>query len=99
MQILNSILTWVMKKRIHQIELFKKYPHDVQEEVFRKLIGTGQFTEFGRKYSFDDIVNYDDFRRQVPVHSYEQLFPYIDRLMHGEQNILWPGEIKWFAKS
>jgi hypothetical protein len=99
MQILNSILTWVMKKRIHQIELFMKYPHDVQEEVFRKLISTAQHTEFGRRHSFDDIVNYEDFTRQVPVHSYEQLFPYIDRLMHGEQNILWPGEVKWFAKS
>ena len=99
MQILNSILTWVMKKRIHQIELFMKYPHDVQEEVFRKLITTAQYTEFGTRYSFDDIVNYEDFRRQVPVHSYEQIFPYIDRHMHGEQNILWPGEVKWFAKS
>ncbi len=88
-----------MKKRIHQIELFMKYPHDVQEEVFRKLISTAQFTEFGKRYSFDDIVNYEDFKRQVPVHSYEQLFPYIDRLLHGEQNILWPGEVKWFAKS
>lgn len=88
-----------MKKRIHQIELFIKYPHEVQEEVLKRLISTASFTEFGRKYSFDEIINYDDFKRRVPVHTYEQLFPLIERLMRGEQNILWPSEIKWFAKS
>ena len=99
MQLINSILTWVMKKRIHQIELFMKYPHEVQDEVLKRLLGVAINTEFGQKYSFEDIVNYDDFKRRVPVHTYEQLFPYIDRLMHGEQNILWPSEVKWFAKS
>ena len=99
MQILNSILTWVMKKRIHQIELFMKYPYDVQDETLKKLLSTARNTEFGQRYSFEDIVNHDDFKRRVPVHTYEQLFPYIERLLRGEQNILWPSEIKWFAKS
>ncbi len=88
-----------MKKRIHQIELFMKYPHEVQDEVLKKLLSTARFTEFGQHYSFDDIVNYEDFRNRIPVHTYEQTFPYIDRLMRGEQNVLWPSEIKWFAKS
>lgn len=99
MQILNSILTWVMKKRIHQIELFMKYPHDVQDEVLKKLLATGRDTEFGRLHSFDDLTNHDDFKRRVPVHTYEQIFPFIERTMSGEQNILWPSEVKWFAKS
>jgi len=99
MQILNSIVTWVMKKRIHQIELFMKYPHEVQDEVLKKLLNTARFTEFGQRYSFEDIVNSDDFKKRVPVHTYEQLYPYIDRLLRGEQNVLWPTEIKWFAKS
>jgi hypothetical protein len=99
MQIINSILTWVMKKRIHQIELFMKYPHEVQEEVLKRLLSTASFTEFGKRYSFDEIVNYEDFKRRVPVHTYEQIFPFIERLMRGEQNILWPSEVKWFAKS
>lgn len=99
MQILNSILTWVMRKRVHQIELFMKYPHDVQDEVLKKLLLTARDTEFGQKYAFDDLVNYDDYKRRVPIHTYEQIFPYIDRLMRGEQNVLWPSEIKWFAKS
>lgn len=99
MQILNSILTWVMKKRIHQIELFMKYPHEVQEELLKRLLNTARDTEFGSNYFFDEIINYEDFKRRVPIHTYEQLFPQIERLMRGEQNILWPSEIKWFAKS
>ena len=99
MGLINSILTWVMKKRIHQIELFMKYPHDVQEEWFRKLIKEGSNTEFGKKYGFSDIETAAQFSERVPVSTYEQLFPYIQRLMRGEQNILWPTEITWFSKS
>ena len=99
MGLLNSILTWVMKKRIHQIELFMKYPHEVQEELFRKLIQTGAQTEFGKEYGFNDIETYQQFREHIPIHSYEKIFPYIERHLRGEQNILWPTEIKWFSKS
>lgn len=99
MGLLNSILTWVMKKRIHQIELFMKYPHEVQDEIFRRLIQTAKGTEFGRKYDFGSIGTYGMFRERVPIQTYEHLFPYIERQMRGEQNILWPSEIKWFSKS
>jgi phenylacetate-coenzyme A ligase PaaK-like adenylate-forming protein len=88
-----------MKKRIHQMELFMKYPLEVQDEVLKKLISSGRYTMFGQKYSFEDLINYEDFKKRVPVHTYEQLYPYIDRLLHGEQNVLWPSEVKWFAKS
>ncbi len=99
MEILNSILTWVMKKRIHQIELFMKYPFEVQEELFQKLVQRGSETVYGRKYRFDSIRNINDFQKRVPVVSYEELAPYVERLMKGEQNVLWPSEVKWFAKS
>ena len=99
MEIFNSILTWVMKKRIHQIDLFMKYPFEVQEEIFQRLIQKGRETEYGQKFNFASIRNREDFRRKVPVVSYEELAPYIDRLMKGEQNLLWPTEVKWFAKS
>lgn len=88
-----------MKKRIHQIELFRKYPHDVQQELFKKLIHSAKNTEFGKKYRFNEIKNPEQFRREVPVFTYEEISPYIERNMRGEQNILWPSEIKWFAKS
>lgn len=99
MGLINSILTWVMKKRIHQIELFMKYPHDVQEELFRKLIREASATEFGKKYDFSSIETPSQFRERVPVFTYETLLPYIQRLMRGEQNILWPTEVTWFSKS
>lgn len=99
MGLINSILTWVMKKRIHQIELFMKYPHDVQDELFRRLVREASATEFGKKYDFSSIETPSQFRERVPVFTYETLFPYIQRLMRGEQNILWPTEVTWFSKS
>lgn len=88
-----------MKKRIHQIELFMKYPYEVQDELFKKLIQTASQTAFGKEYSFKEIQSYEQYKEKVPVFSYEKIFPYIDRLMRGEQNVLWPSEIKWFSKS
>lgn len=88
-----------MKKRIHQIELFIKYPHDVQHELLDGLISKSVGTEYGKKYGFESIKNYEDLKTNVPIVSYEELFPYIERLMKGEENLLWPSEIRWFAKS
>ena len=92
-------MSWVMRKRIHQIELFVKYPHDVQKDWLENLISTARFTEFGRKYHFDEISSYSTFRERVPLSNYEDLSPFIERLRKGEENILWPTESKWFAKS
>jgi hypothetical protein len=88
-----------MNKRIHQIELFIKYPHDVQDEWFRRLINLGKMTEWGKEFDYKSIRNVDQYNERVPISTYEDLKPYIDRLRQGEQNILWPEEIKWFAKS
>jgi hypothetical protein len=76
-----------------------KYPHEVQDEWFEKLITSARDTEYGKKYDFKSIKTPDDFRNRVPVSEYNDLKPYIDRLRKGEQNILWPSDVKWFAKS
>lgn len=99
MEIFNSILSWVMKKRIHQIELFMKYPFEVQNELLEGLIKKAKKTKYGKKFGFDSIENYEHFRSKVPIVYYEELYPYIERLMKGEQNLLWPSEVRWFAKS
>lgn len=99
MELINSIFSWVMKKRIHQIELFIKYPHEVQNEWLKKLIRSAEDTEWGKKYDFQNIKKYSDFKNKVPLQDYNSLKPYIDRIRKGEQNILWDEEIKWFAKS
>ncbi len=99
MKIYNSIVSWIIKKRIHHIELFINYPHEVQEELRHSLIHKAKNTEFGIKYDFHSINTYQDFSKRIPINSYEDLEPYIYRMRNGEKNILWPSEIKWFAKS
>jgi len=95
----NSIFSWIIKKRIHQIELFKKYPIEVQHEVFVSLIERAAHTEWGKKYNYTSIKSESDFRDQVPLTEYADLAPYVDRLLKNEQNLTWGSEIKWFAKS
>lgn len=95
----NSIASWLLKKRDHQIELFLKYPGEVQEEVLRQLLSIAEDTEVGRKYGFRSIPNYKTFAERVPIVSYEEFEPMIERARRGEQNIFWPTAIKWFAKS
>lgn len=99
MTIVNSIATWFIKKRMHQIDLFIKYPHDVQDELFGNLINQARDTEWGKKYGYDTIRDQEQFKSRVPIQDYESLKPYIERMLQGEQNILWNTEIKWFAKS
>jgi hypothetical protein len=99
MALINSVISWLMKKRIHQIELFMQYPMEVQAEWLRKLLSTARNTEWGRQYDFKSISTDDQFKNRVPVHDYESMKGAINRLRQGEQNILWPSEIKWFAKS
>ncbi|MEH6407614.1 MAG: GH3 auxin-responsive promoter family protein [Leeuwenhoekiella sp.] len=97
--LVNSIASWFLKKRIHQMELFLKYPHDVQNELLFKLLQRAKSTEIGRKYGFSDIKNYHDFAGRVPLTNYEESQKDIERGRRGEPNIFWPSPIKWFAQS
>jgi len=99
MPLLNSIISWVNVKRLHQIELFMKYPFDVQQEVFSKLIEQALRTTWGVQYGYDSISSIEQYQERVPISNYDDVKPYINRLREGEQNLLWPTEIKWFAKS
>ena len=76
-----------------------KYPHEVQNEWLKKLIYSAKDTEWGVKHEYKSITKLEQFKERVPLNDYNSLKPYIDRLMAGEQNILWDGDIKWFAKS
>jgi hypothetical protein len=99
MEVVNTFMTWIFKNRIGQIENFKTNPIEVQEKLLFELIEKAEDTEFGKKYMFSKIRTYRDFASQVPVHSYEQMTPYIEKTMKGKQNVLWPSEIIWFSKS
>ncbi len=97
--IINSFISWILKKRIHQIELFRKYPNEVQNELLLQLINSAKSTEFGKKYDFSSIRSYQEYSQRVPVSAYEDLEPLIERTRKGEQNLFWHEPIKWFAKS
>lgn len=96
---INSIISWFLKKRKHQVELFLKYPIDVQNEVLFRLLSTAKNTELGKLHRFSSIDSYKKFSSQVPIQKYESIEPLIERCRKGEQNIFWPSQIRWFAKS
>ncbi len=88
-----------MRLRQSAIENFIGSPVDAQLKEFHSLIGSARFTEWGKKYDYDAFNSVADFQKAVPVSDYDDLKPYIQRIMEGEQNILWPSDINWFAKS
>lgn len=96
---INSIISWFLKKRKHQVELFLKYPIDVQNELLLKLVSAAKNTEFGKQQDFSLIKSYTDFANNVPIQRYESIEPLIERCRKGEQNLFWPTPIRWFAKS
>ena len=97
--LVNSIASWFLKKRIHQIELFLKYPNEVQNELLQDLISFAADTEIGKSFAYKEIKDYKTFSERVPVKSYEDIHLEIERSRKGETNIFWPSPIKWFAKS
>ena len=97
--IVNSVASWILKKRIHQIELFLKYPDEVQEELLFNLIRFAENTFVGKQFDFESIKSYQTFAERIPISSYEDLEPLIEKTRKGEQNIFWSSNIKWFAKS
>jgi len=88
-----------MRLRQSAIENFIGSPIDAQLKEFHSLIGTARYTEWGKQYDYDSFNNVSDFQKAVPIGDYDSMKPYIQRIMKGEQNILWPSEITWFAKS
>jgi len=99
MKILNPALKGLLKLRWSSIDNFLLNPQNTQIMVFNSLIHSGQFTEFGRKYNFQHINQLRDFKNNVPVHEYDDLKPYIHKMMEGSQNVLWNSPVSWFAKS
>ena len=85
-----------------QNQIISQYGNDaeaLQQKVFQRLLEKGRNTEYGREHQLNTTHSYEDFAKNVPVNTYEELKGYIDRMRHGEPNVLWPGTVKWFAKS
>lgn len=99
MSIISPALKGYMKLRQSAIDNFVLNPLDTQLQVFHDLISSAQYTEFGKKYDFAQLNTISDFQKAVPVNDYDSLKTYIQRILEGEQNLLWPSAITWFAKS
>ncbi len=99
MPFIPSIIKWINTKRLSQIDLFRRYPAETQQEVLNRLIAGSRDTLWGREHDYSSVTTYEHYCRNVPVQTYEELIPYVERLRAGEKNVLWPGEVKWFAKS
>lgn len=98
-KLLSPAISSLARMRLWRIEGWKTHPQDAQREVLQDLVTAGQYTEFGKKYNFSTLFNIRSFKQTVPVHEYEDMKPYIQRIMEGEQNVLWNTPIYWFAKS
>ena len=99
MKLLSPAISRLARFRNWHIDQWINNPIDTQREVLQDLVTHGQYTEFGRKYGFEDLFNIRKFKEKVPIHEYEDLKPYIDSLMQGEENTLWNTPVNWFAKS
>ncbi len=99
MALISSVISWFIKKRIHQINLFRSNPNEVQKDVLDDLLKKAKDTEWGKRYNFQSIKTIDEYRNRVPINDYESLKHDIQRTRNGEQNILWGSKIKYFAKS
>jgi GH3 auxin-responsive promoter len=99
MKILSPAISRLARMRRWQIEQWVLDPVAVQREVLQHLVTSAQYTEIGRKYNFSKLFSIKEFKQAVPIHEYDDLKPYIQRIMQGEENLLWNTPINWFAKS
>jgi GH3 auxin-responsive promoter. len=99
MPVIPKLIKRLNAKRINQIEYFKRHPVETQEKVLSALLDSASRTEWGSKYNYASLKSFTGYRSAVPVQTYEDIIPWVERLRAGEKDLLWPGEIKWFAKS
>ena len=99
MKLLSPAISRLARLRSWRIENWASNPIAAQREVLQDLITSAQYTEFGRKYNFENLFSISKFKKNVPIHEYDDIKPYILRMMNGEENILWNTPVNWFAKS
>lgn len=95
----NAGFRFYFAQRYRIMQRFMERPHQVQATVLRDLLKAASGTEYGRNYGFGNLSNHDRFSREVPLTDYEDLKPYIERMMHGEKDVLWHGQVRWYSKS
>lgn len=99
MKLLSPAISRLARLRLWRVQNWITYPVAAQRNVLQHLVTQAQYTEFGRKYSFSKLFTIKDFKNRVPISEYDDIKPYIIRMMNGEENVLWNTPINWFAKS
>ncbi len=99
MRLLSPAISSLARMRMWRIDAWKSNPIEAQRDILQNLVTSAQYTEFGRKYHFSDLFTLRAFKQTVPIHEYEDMKSYINRILNGEQNVLWNTPVYWFAKS
>lgn len=96
---LTQLLFYFQEKRIETIEENYQNAEELQMRQLSHLIKHAQTTEWGKLHNYDEINSYQDFSERVPIQDYDDIKPFVERMLEGENNLLWPGHTVWFAKS
>ena len=96
---ITKIAKAIFNPRLKEIDLYVNYAGDIQQDVLTQLLTAAKNTDWGRKYDFRSIQSYEDFKQRVPIQTYDDVKSYVQQMIDGEQNILWPSDIHYFAKS
>jgi hypothetical protein len=96
---INRAVGEYLRFRYRRIDHYRRHPEEVQSQWWRNLVQAGRWTAYGREHHLGEVRHYEDFSARLPVVDYEHLRGYIQRSMHGERDVLWPGRTQWFSKS
>lgn len=99
MKLLSPAISKLARLRLWRIQNWINHPVASQRETLQDLVASAQYTVFGKEYNFSTLFTVKAFKERVPIHEYEDISPYIMRMMDGEENVLWNTPVKWFAKS
>jgi hypothetical protein len=99
MKLLSSIISKLARNRFWRIQNWSNHPVAAQRQVLQDLVSAGQYTEFGKKYHFARLFTVTEFKKRIPIQEYDDIKSFVNRMMQGEENILWNTPVKWFAKS
>ena len=96
---ITPVVRKFLTHRMRSIERYTDHAEDIQRGVLRRLVNAAEHTAYGKAFQFDKIRLYENFAQRVPLNDYDSLKPYIERMRHGEPDVLWKGHVHWFAKS
>lgn len=96
---LTNIIRPVFSSRLRELDCYATQAQQLQLDVLRKLLSKASDTQWGHQHGYSKTLSYEKFAQQTPVNTYEELKGYIDEMRQGKPDLLWPGKVRWYAKS